>query len=309
MQIESESQPATTTADFATRVEQYRQRINTALAAYLPMSSTFPETLHEAMRYSVLGGGKRVRPLLTYACGEMLGVDPALLDAPAASVELIHAFSLVHDDLPAMDDDALRRGRPTTHIEFDEATAILAGDALQALAFDILASDQALDAHDGARLQMIRCLSSAAGSTGMTGGQAQDLMAEGKTLTLAQLQAMHERKTGYLIRAAVMMACDASTTLAPTERDSIARFAERIGLAFQVCDDILDVEGNTEVLGKPQGSDLQANKATYPSTLGMAKAKLHLEALYQQSLDALNELPFDTTPMRWMAAYITRREF
>lgn len=294
---------------FGERVDAYRQRIDDCLVAILPDETTFPEHLHKAMRYSVLGGGKRVRPLLTYACGEALELDPTLLDAPAAAVELIHAFSLVHDDLPAMDDDALRRGRPTTHIAFDEATAILAGDALQALAFDLLASYPALNAYPQSRIQMMRCLTSAAGSTGMTGGQAQDLMAEGKTLTRDELQLMHERKTGYLIQAAIMMACDARPELDSSHRASIQRFADRIGLAFQVCDDILDVESTTETLGKPQGSDVAANKATYPSVLGMRAAKQHLESLYNESITALEALPFNTEPLRWMADYITRRNY
>ncbi|MFK8030471.1 MAG: polyprenyl synthetase family protein [Gammaproteobacteria bacterium] len=294
-------------SSFGERVTQYRDRIDGCLVDVIPNEDTFPEHLHKAMRYSVLGGGKRVRPLLTYACGEVLNLDPALLDAPAAAVELIHAFSLVHDDLPAMDDDALRRGRPTTHIAFDEATAILAGDALQALAFDILASYPALNDYPKSRISMMRCLASAAGSTGMTGGQAQDLMAEGKSLAPDELQLMHERKTGYLIQAAIMMACDASISLEEEHRQHIHKYADRIGLAFQVCDDILDVESTTETLGKPQGSDLAANKATYPSVLGMAAAKEHLDQLYSASLKALDELPFDTAPLRWMADYITRR--
>ncbi|MEM7083282.1 MAG: farnesyl diphosphate synthase [Pseudomonadota bacterium] len=306
---EHDADPSTATAvsPFASRVDHFRSRIDRYLDEVIPNGATFPEHLHKAMRYSVLGGGKRVRPLLTYACGETLSLDPDLLDAPAGAVELIHAFSLVHDDLPAMDDDALRRGRPTTHIQFDEATAILAGDALQALAFDLLASSTALDHQPYSRIRMMRNLSSAAGSTGMTGGQAQDLMAEGKQLEPHELQLMHERKTGYLIQAAVMMACDASETLGDDEREAIQCYAERIGLAFQVCDDILDVESTTETLGKPQGSDMAANKATYPSVLGMAAAKSHLESLYQESLAALQGLPFDTAPLRFMADYITRR--
>ncbi len=294
-------------SSFGERADRYRDRIDSCLASIIPGEDVFPEHLHKAMRYSVLGGGKRVRPLLTYACGEVLGLNPALLDAPAAAVELIHAFSLVHDDLPAMDDDALRRGRPTTHMAFDEATAILAGDALQALAFDVLSSDPALNESPKSRIRMMRCLASAAGSTGMTGGQAQDLMAEGTILTPDELQLMHERKTGYLIQAAIMMACDAHPDLAHETRDAIHAYADHIGLAFQVCDDILDVESSTEALGKPQGSDLKANKATYPSVLGMSAAKQHLNELYAASISALEKLSLNTEPLRWMANYITRR--
>lgn len=294
--------------DFALRVSDYQQRVNKKLETYLPSAQTFPKHLHEAMRYSVLGGGKRVRPLLTYACGEAFGIDPKLVDAPAAAVELIHAFSLVHDDLPAMDDDHLRRGRATTHIAFDEATAILAGDALQALAFEILSSEEELQSHPLSQARMIRCLASAAGSTGMTGGQAHDLMSEGKKLTHKDLQRMHERKTGYLIRAAIMMVCELCDNLDGATRVGIDVFANRIGLAFQVCDDILDVESSTDVLGKPQGSDALSKKATYPSVLGMSAAKAHLNQLHKEAVESLKDLTINTQPLIWMASYVTHRD-
>lgn len=294
---------------FARRVSSYQKRIDDKLAQCLPAASVFPEYLHEAMRYSVLGGGKRVRPLLTYACGETLGLPADMLDAPAIAVELIHAFSLVHDDLPAMDNDELRRGRATTHVAFDEATAILAGDALQALAFEVLVNDPVLGKRPAVQARMVRRLASAAGSTGMTGGQAQDLASEGKTLSVEQLQLMHERKTGYLIRAAIMMACDALDDIDPDLTNNIDLYSRHIGLAFQVCDDILDIEAPTETLGKPQGSDTAANKATYPSVMGLTEAKAYLKHLYHQALDAIETLPANSEALAWMASYITQRNY
>lgn len=299
---------ATPETDFELRVAGYQQRINRALERSIPAADVFPEHLHEAMRYAVLAGGKRVRPLLTFACGEALGLATELLDAPAAAVELIHAFSLVHDDLPAMDNDDLRRGRPTVHIAFDEATAILAGDALQALAFELLAHDQPLRFYPAVQTRMIGRLAAAAGSVGMTGGQAQDLQSEGQQLSTGQLKLMHERKTGLLIQAAIMMACDAQSELAVPIRDGINRFARHIGLAFQVCDDILDIESPTERLGKPQGSDAAAAKATYPSVMGMPAAKAYLQELHDQALAELVALPINTRPLAWMADYITQRD-
>lgn len=302
------SSGTTTSGDaYSARVDQYRQRVDACLEAFLPPADTFPSHLHEAMRYAVLSGGKRVRPLLAYACGEALGVSVDWLDAPAAAVELIHAFSLVHDDLPAMDDDDLRRGRPTTHIQFGEATAILAGDALQTLAFRILVDDPVISERPDVQIAMIRRLGQAAGSTGMTGGQAQDLLSEGKRLSRQELQTMHHLKTGYLIRASIMMACDCDPDMAVETFTHIEQFADKIGLAFQVCDDILDIEGSTEELGKPQGSDLRAGKATFPSVLGMPAAKQHLDELYHSAINELEGLPINCAPLLWMANYITHR--
>ncbi|NNF17655.1 MAG: geranyl transferase [Gammaproteobacteria bacterium] len=298
---------ATPGSDFSHRVETYQQRIDRKLERVLPSAAVFPEHLHEAMRYAVLAGGKRVRPLLTFACGEALGLSLDLLDAPATAVELIHAFSLVHDDLPAMDNDELRRGRPTVHIAFDEATAILAGDALQALAFEVLAHDPPLSAHPAMQTRMIGRLAAAAGSVGMTGGQAQDLQSEGQQLSCDQLRLMHERKTGLLIQAATMMACDAQPDLDAGTRRAIESFARQIGLAFQVCDDILDIESPTEMLGKPQGSDAAAAKATYPAVMGLPGAKAYLQELHEAALAALTDLSINTQPLSWMADYITQR--
>lgn len=230
---------------FAERCSEYSRRISHCLDQALPAADTPPERLHQAMRYAVLNGGKRVRPLLVYATGECLAVDPALLDPPATAIELIHAFSLVHDDLPAMDDDDLRRGEPTVHLKFDEATAILAADALQPLAFQVLAGAAGLTS--GQALELVHLLAHAAGSRGMTGGQAIDLASEGRTVSPDELERMHLLKTGALIRASVLSTCIARRDLPGEQREALDRFARTIGLAFQIRDDILDVEGKTDV--------------------------------------------------------------
>ncbi|MEX1828590.1 polyprenyl synthetase family protein [Luteibacter sp. CQ10] len=238
------------------------------------------------MRYAVLGGGKRIRPLLVYAAGHALGIDDARLDAPACAVEIIHAYSLVHDDLPAMDDDALRRGRPTCHIVFGEAMAILAGDALQALAFEILAHDEAgIDAH--ARIAMLRALGAACGAEGMAGGQAFDLSAVGKRLTLAELERMHAYKTGALIRASVKLGALAAGCRDDDLLSRLDRYGHAVGLAFQVRDDILDIEGESSVIGKTAGKDAAADKPTFPSIIGLEPSRARLDALVADALDAI----------------------
>jgi farnesyl diphosphate synthase len=294
--------------DFAARATRYRERVNEVLARVLPAADAFPETLNAAMRYSVLGGGKRIRPLLTYATGEVLGVAPRQLDAAAAAVELIHAFSLVHDDLPAMDDDDLRRGRPTTHKAFDEATAILAGDALQVLAFSVIAKDDTLSGDAATQIALVRTLGDATGADGMTGGQAMDLTSVGKALSLSQLERMHERKTGVLIRASVMMAWRCASDTSDAEGAALGQFARLIGLAFQIRDDILDVEGDTDTIGKPQGSDVARHKATYPAILGMDEAKARADRLFAEALAVLDTLARDTRPLHWLAGYIVNRD-
>jgi farnesyl diphosphate synthase len=293
---------------FASRAPEYRERVNQVLARVLPAQDQFPETLNAAMRYSVLGGGKRVRPLLAYATGEVLGIAPERIDPVAAAIELIHAFSLVHDDLPAIDDDDLRRGRPTTHKAFDEATAILAGDALQIQAFTVLATDEALIDNPAAQIALVRTLGDATGVDGMTGGQAMDLASAGKQLTLAELERMHERKTGVLIRAAVIMAWQCASPAKPDVGEALGEFARLIGLAFQIRDDILDIEADTETLGKPQGSDLARDKATYPAILGMDEAKARADRLFDRALGVLDDLPLPTDPLAWMARYIVQRD-
>ena len=291
---------------FADRVPEYVERIERALDARLPAADARPASLHAAMRYSALGGGKRIRPLLCYASGEVLGIAPARLDAAACAVECVHVFSLVHDDLPAMDDDALRRGKPSTHVAFGEATAILAGDALQTRAFEILAGDVALDAVE--RLGMIALLAGAAGSEGMTGGQAVDLESEGKELAATDLEALDRDKTGKLIRAAVLMPTCAALDLPDDSRDALDRFAECMGLAFQIKDDVLDVEGEQALTGKTHGADAARGKATYPSLMGMDNAKRRADALYADALAALERFGDAAEPLRWMARYIVHRD-
>jgi farnesyl diphosphate synthase len=254
---------------------RWAARVEAKLEQSLPVAAQSPERLHAAMRHAALGGGKRMRPLLVYAAGSLFDVDEATLDAPAAAVELIHAYSLVHDDLPAMDDDDLRRGRPTVHIAFDEATAILAGDALQTLAFDLLAY---AEADVALRLEWLQVLSRASGVDGMCGGQALDLDATGAVQSLAALQRMHALKTGALIQAAVRMGAAAGGA----NKDELQRlddFAAALGLAFQVRDDILDIEASSEQLGKTAGKDVAQAKSTYPALLGMHGATAKLEEL------------------------------
>ena len=293
---------------FADRAESYRQRVDSVLERVLPGADDFPERLNQAMRYSVLGGGKRVRPLLTYATGEVLDVDPARLDPVAAAIELIHAFSLVHDDLPAMDDDDLRRGRLTTHRKFDEATAILAGDALQIQAFTVLSNADSLIGEPATQIGLVRTLADATGGDGMTGGQATDLAAAGQALTLDELERMHERKTGVLIRAAVTMAWQCAASRDPADGQALDDYARKIGLAFQIRDDILDIEGDTDTIGKPQGSDLAAGKATYPALLGLDEARRRADRLFESAMADLARLNRATGPLEWMARYIVQRD-
>ena len=291
---------------FAERMMAYRERVEHSLDARLPAEGTRPATLHSAMRYSVLGGGKRIRALLCYATGEVLGVAADCLDDAACAIECVHAFSLVHDDLPAMDDDPLRRGKPSTHKAFGVATAILAGDALQTRAFEILAGDGRSEA--AARLGMIAVLAAAAGSLGMTGGQAVDLASEGRQLTVADLEALDRDKTGRLIRAAVLMPCCAAPDLPGTARDALDRFADSMGLAFQIKDDVLDVEGDQVLTGKTHGADAARGKATYPSLLGMDEARRRADALYADALAALERFGDAAEPLRCMAHAIVHRD-
>ncbi len=284
----------------------YQVRVERALDALLPSSDTLPMRLHEAMRYSVLGTGKRLRPVLVYATGEALGMPAKDLDGPACAVELIHAYSLVHDDLPAMDDDDLRRGQPTCHKAFDEATAVLVGDALQALAFRALA-DHPGPATPQARVDMVRSLAIAAGSRGMAGGQAMDLAATGQPLDLAQLEDLHIHKTGALIRCSVMLAAHAAGDADTDTVERLDSYAKSIGLAFQIRDDILDVEGTTEAIGKTSGADARLEKATYPGLLGLQEARAHSRELVDRALDAL--APFDQRAdcLRGLARFIVER--
>ena len=296
------------TASFKSRVPEYTARIEKVLDRWLPPAEKRPERLHSAMRYAVLGGGKRMRPLLIYAAGEALGVPPERLDGPAAAVEIIHAYSLIHDDLPAMDDDELRRGRPTCHIAYDEATAILAGDALQVLAFTILTEDKAMTASPAVRVEMLRTVAAASGSAGMAGGQAMDLAAEGKSLDLAELELMHIYKTGALIRASVLLAAQSAPGLDAHKLTALDHYAKCVGLAFQIRDDILDVEGETATLGKLAGADSARNKPTFPSILGLEKSRTRALELRDDAVSALAPFNAAAEPLVWLANYIVERE-
>lgn len=297
--------------EIAGLMEKYRSRAEERLDALLPRADIRPEELHEAMRYAVLGGGKRIRATLVYLTGAVAGALPEDLDGPACAVELIHAYSLVHDDLPAMDDDELRRGKPTCHRRFGEATAILAGDALQSLAFHVL-SDQVpsgeIDPGRCARvLDSIRTLTHAGGSRGMAGGQALDLEAETKTLNLAELENLHIHKTGALIRASVRMGGLAGPDPGDAMLDSLDHYAKCVGLAFQIRDDILDVEGNTEIMGKQRGSDEANFKATYPSLVGLGEAKRMAGELHEEAIASLAGWGEIADPLRWLSKYIIDR--
>lgn len=290
---------------FKDRIPVYTQRVDAALGDALPPADERPERLHDAMRYAVFNGGKRVRPLLVYAAGECLGVDKALLDAPAVAIELIHAFSLVHDDLPAMDDDELRRGKPTVHIAYDEATAILAADALQPLAFYVLSNAPGTDAE--ARLGLIELISAACGSVGMTGGQSIDLASEGETLSAEEIEHMYALKTGALIHASIMSACVLASGASARQHDALDGFGRDVGIAFQIKDDLLDVEGETEVIGKPAGSDEQLQKATYPGLFGIQRARDRCDELLLQGLARLDLFGERAEPLRWLADFIVSR--
>jgi farnesyl diphosphate synthase len=283
-----------------------RERIEAVLERALPAADAEPQRLHEAMRYAVLGAGKRIRPILAYAAADAVGIPWERVDAAAAAVELIHAYSLVHDDLPAMDDDDLRRGRPTCHKAFDEATAILAGDALQTLAFGLLAEDRHAD--PDARTRMVAMLAEAAGAPGMVGGQALDLMAEGRQLDLDALKNIHRHKTGALIRAAVNLPALASGSPRPARTAALDHYAQCIGLAFQIQDDLLDVEGDTAVIGKTSGADAAHHKATYPSLLGVDQAHAAARELVDAAATALADFDSGADPLRAIARYIIDRD-
>jgi farnesyl diphosphate synthase len=287
---------------------QHQARIESALEHYLPGPDIHPARLHQAMRYAVLGGGKRVRPLLVYAAGAAVRAPVARLDVSASALELIHAYSLVHDDLPAMDDDDLRRGRPTCHRAFDEATAILTGDALQTLAFQILARAPALDVEPQVRLRMVDTLAQASGSRGMAGGQAIDLAAVGQTLDIAQLEDMHIHKTGALIRASVLLGALCATHLDEPHREQLDHYAKCIGLAFQIQDDILDVTGDTATLGKSAGADAARAKPTYPALLGLEGARQRATELLAAANESLHGFGPEADALRGLAEYIIRRQ-
>ena len=284
-----------------------QSRVETALAGHLPAAGSIPARLHDAMRYATLGGGKRVRPLLAFAAGELTGASPENLDTAACAVELIHAYSLVHDDLPCMDDDVLRRGRPTCHVEFDEPTALLVGDSLQTLAFELLARQPGAD--PARQLEMIALLAHASGSRGMAGGQAIDLAAVGQALNQPELELMHALKTGALIRAAVLLGALAGSPLSVQERQQLDRFAKRAGLLFQVVDDILDCTASTATLGKTAGKDEAAAKPTYVSLLGLEAARGYADTLRSDALAALAIFGERAARLTQLADFICHRQF
>lgn len=290
---------------FSQKMPEYQRHITSFIRQILPAKESIPPYLHEAIHYSALGEGKRIRPLLMYATGEVLKLPPKILDYPAAAMELVHTYSLVHDDLPAMDDDDLRRGRPTVHKQFDEATAILVGDALLTLAFELLGGCPADPAIKSA---WVVTLARAAGSKGMIAGQSIDLDSENKRLSLDQLELMHSLKTGALISASIEMACHTDPGLADKQRASLLQFARGIGLAFQIRDDVIDVESSTALLGKTQGADLERGKSTYVSLLTLDGAKKKAEAVFTEACRNLDDLETDTEPLRWLAAYIVNRD-
>ncbi len=296
-----------TQTDFDHWAHQRQQHIEQVLAAQLPKAGSQPVRLHDAMRYAVLGGGKRVRPLLTYAAGAINGAAPAVLDRAAAAVELIHAYSLVHDDLPCMDDDVLRRGKPTVHVEFDEATAMLVGDGLQALAFEQLSTP--LEIAPATQLAMLHTLAHAAGSHGMVGGQAIDLAAVGQALSLPELEQMHIRKTGALIRAAVTLGRLAGAALSDDENIRLDHFAKCIGLAFQVVDDVLDAESSSATLGKTAGKDAAHAKPTYVSLLGLKQARELAAELQADAIGSLAAFGERALHLRQLAQFIVSRSF
>ena len=291
---------------FAERLEHYRARVDNRLSQILEDSEDSPQRLREAMEYSVLGGGKRIRPLLVYASGEAFDLGEGLLDPIAAAVEFVHAYSLIHDDLPSMDDDDLRRGRPTTHRAFNEATAILAGDALQALAFGVITQDSQLAEYPEGLIRIVARLAEAIGPSGMAGGQVLDIEAEGRKIDENALEDIHRRKTGELIRAAIMMPYELSTA-SREDAERLDRFGRDIGLVFQIRDDLLEVEQDTEALGKSAGSDRQNEKSTYPSLLGVDGAERRASELYDRAMENLAALGPRSTGLRWVSDYILSR--
>ena len=295
------------TAEFQAWSRDVAGRMEVALTELLPAQQVAPNRLHDAMRYSTLGGGKRVRAMLVFAAGELTGAEAERLKFPASAVEIIHAYSLIHDDLPCMDDDVLRRGKPTCHVEFDEATALLAGDALQSLAFQLLAEHR-LANNPETQLKMVQLFAVACGSRGMAGGQAIDLDAVGKTLTLPELERMHILKTGALIRSSVLMGSYCGTELEPAEFEHLDRYAKCIGLAFQVVDDILDEEGDAETLGKTAGKDKANGKPTYTSLMGLVPAKRFANELLADALAAIAPFGGRADRLRQLAEFIVRRE-
>ncbi|MBS3798075.1 (2E,6E)-farnesyl diphosphate synthase [Pseudoalteromonas sp. BDTF-M6] len=286
---------------------QAQQDVVHTLESYFHSQQDAQPRILAASQYSVQNGGKRLRPFLVYCVGTMLGANKSDLDKAAAAIECIHSYSLVHDDLPAMDDDELRRGRPTCHIAYDEAHAILAGDALQSIAFELLSAND-FNIEAGAQIRLVQSLSRAAGLLGMVGGQALDIAATGKSISLNELEQIHNAKTGALLSCAIELGYLCAPKGDNKTETALQQYGKAIGLAFQVQDDILDIEGDTQTLGKPQGSDVAANKATYPALLGLDGAKAKLKQLYDEAIAALDSLPYDTKMLAQLAQYIIARD-
>lgn len=295
--------------EFSKTLRAYQQRVDAALLKLLPSTNENLTQLPAAMRYSVTNGGKRVRPVLAYATGKALGIALDRVDVPACSLEMLHAYSLVHDDLPAMDDDDLRRGKPTCHKAFNEATAILAGDALQALAFTVLALNKDPELSDAAKLRMVEILGDASGATGMAEGQAIDLESVGRPLSLEELENMHSHKTGALIRASVLMPAMIAEPCDARLLSQLDGYAGAVGLSFQIVDDILDVVSDTETLGKTQGADIALNKPTYPALLGLSGAREHAMTMHETALGHLEGLGAEFDELRNLSHYIVERTY
>jgi farnesyl diphosphate synthase len=294
--------------DFQAWTVGHQQRFEEVLRHLLPPADIAPQRLHAAMRYSALDGGKRVRPLLAFAAGELAGAPLERVNFAAAAVELIHAYSLVHDDMPCMDDDVLRRGKPTCHVEYDEATALLVGDALQSLAFQLL-SEYTLSSDPARQLKMVKLLATASGSRGMAGGQAFDLASVGKRLDLSELEFMHIHKTGALIRAAILLGAYCGDALGQAQLDRLDHYGKCIGLAFQVVDDVLDAEADTATLGKTAGKDADNDKPTYVTLLGVAAARKMADELHQEALSSLSEFGTRARRLRELADFIVMRKY
>jgi farnesyl diphosphate synthase len=298
-----------TADDFGAQLESWQSRMERALSLRLPEPSAVPARLHEAMRYSVLGGGKRIRPALLFATARTLGLSEDTVEAAACAIEMMHVYSLVHDDLPAMDDDDLRRGRPTCHKAYDEATALLVGDGLQPLAFQLLATDPALPASPAIRLRLIDMLAQAVGTFGMAGGQAIDLAVQGMRLDIGQVEDMHARKTGALIRASVLMAAECAPSLDPAHYAALARYANAVGLAFQIQDDLLDVTGDVSTLGKATGADSERAKPTHPAIIGISASQQRVRLLHNQALNALASFGERASSLRSLAHWLLSRQY
>jgi farnesyl diphosphate synthase len=294
---------------FGAQLEAWQTRMERALAARLPAPDVVPKRLHEAMRYSVLGGGKRIRPALLFAAARAVGLTENQVEAAACAIEMMHVYSLVHDDLPAMDDDDLRRGRPTCHKAFDEATALLVGDSLQPLAFQLLAGDPALPPSPAIRLRLIEMLAQAVGTFGMAGGQAIDLAVQGQRLGIVEVEDMHARKTGALIRASVLMAAECVPSLEPALSGALSTFAEAVGLAFQIQDDLLDVMGDAALLGKATGADRERDKPTHPAVIGIPASQERMRLLHEAALAALAPFGARAESLEALANWLLSRQY